>query len=80
MHYVYLIKSIQFPEMLYVGYTTNLEERFQKHNEGGSTFTAKYRPFELVVYLSFSDESKAREFEKYLKTQSGRAFANKRLW
>jgi len=56
MLYVCLVKSIQFPEMLYVGYTTNLEERFQKHNEGGSTYTAKYRPFELVVHLCFSQK------------------------
>jgi len=32
-----------------------------------------------VTYLAFSDESKALAFERYLKTASGRAFANKRL-
>ena len=80
MYYVYLIKSINFPEIIYIGYTTSLEERIKKHNEGGSTYTAKYRPWELVTFLAFSDQSKAKEFEQYLKTQSGRAFANKRLW
>jgi hypothetical protein len=34
----------------------------------------------LITYLSFSEKSKAVEFETYLKTGSGHAFANKRLW
>jgi len=33
-----------------------------------------------VTYVAFSDESKAIDFEKYLKSGSGRAFAEKRLW
>jgi hypothetical protein len=30
--------------------------------------------------VGFSDASKALEFERYLKTGSGRVFAKKRLW
>jgi hypothetical protein len=30
-------------------------------------------------YFAFSDEQRAVEFERYLKTASGRAFAKKRL-
>jgi hypothetical protein len=37
-------------------------------------------PWELNSYHAFVDESKAREFEYYLKTGSGQAFAKKRLW
>jgi putative endonuclease len=33
-----------------------------------------------VTYVAFDDELRAREFEYYLKSGSGRAFANKRLW
>jgi len=80
MHYVYLIRSIHFPEIFYVGYTTNLEQRLKTHNKGGSTFTQEFRPWEAVVILYFVDEKKAKEFERYLKTQSGRAFAKKRFW
>jgi hypothetical protein len=32
-----------------------------------------------VTYLAFSDDAKAVEFERYLKSASGRAFAKKRL-
>ena len=65
--------------MIYVGYTTNLKQRLATHNSGGSIHTAKYRPWELVMYLGFADKDKAASFEKYLKSQSGRAFMQKRL-
>lgn len=80
MYYVYLIKSLQNPDKTYIGYTNNLKHRLDQHNTGGSIYTSDDRPWELVVYLGFKDESKAIAFEKYLKFQSGRAFAQKRLW
>lgn len=79
MHFVYIIKSIQFPELIYVGYTTDLDQRLNTHNTGGSFYTAKYRPWSLIMYSAFAEEKTAREFEKYLKSQSGRAFVQKRF-
>jgi hypothetical protein len=32
------------------------------------------------MYCAFADMPKAKTFEKYLKSQSGRAFAKKRFW
>ena len=80
MYYVYLIKSTNYPEKFYVGYTTDLQQRLETHNSGGSIHTAKYRPWELVMFLGFAEQAKAKDFEKYLKSQSGRAFAKKRFW
>lgn len=80
MHYVYLIKSIPFPEKFYVGYTTNLKQRLETHNSGGSIHTAQYRPWKLEMYLVFCNAEKAKQFEHYLKSQSGRAFAKRRFW
>jgi hypothetical protein len=37
-------------------------------------------PWELITYLAFKDKSTAQAFEKYLKSHSGKAFTNKRLW
>ena len=79
MYYVYIIKSINFSDQIYIGYTRNLIERIEKHNSGGSIHTAKYKPWELVMYLGFADKGRAIEFEAYLKSGSGRAFAAKRL-
>lgn len=78
--YVYLIRSIVFCDQVYVGITEDLKKRLKTHNSGGSVHTAKYKPWELLVYMGFKNEVKARQFEKYLKSGSGRAFAKKRLW
>jgi putative endonuclease len=80
MKYVYLLQSIPFPEERYIGLTSNLKNRLNAHNGGQSPHAAKFKPWTLVSYVAFSDESQAVEFERYLKSGSGRAFANKRLW
>ncbi len=80
MFYVYLIQSINYPEIIYVGYTINLDQRLETHNSGGSLHTKIHRPWKLVMHLVFTDQAKAKAFEKYLKSQSGRAFATKRFW
>ena len=80
MHYVYLLKSIPFPTMTYVGYTINLKQRLDDHNCGESVHTSKYRPWRIEMYICFQQKEKALNFEKYLKSSSGRAFAQKRFW
>lgn len=80
MHYVYLIQSINFPDKHYIGYTTNLKERLQKHNWGGYKYTTQHKPWKFVVCLAFGNKERARTFEQYLKSGSGNAFAKKRLW
>ncbi|MEE8393288.1 MAG: GIY-YIG nuclease family protein [Rhodospirillales bacterium] len=80
MFYVHLIRSEAFPEQRYVGFTTDLKKRIAVHNEGGSVHTAKSKPWKLISYHAFVDKRRAQEFEYYLKSGSGHAFANKRLW
>ena len=80
MKYVYLLQSLSNPSQRYVGITSAIEKRLSAHNSGQSSHTAKFRPWELVGYLAFKDESKAAAFEQSLKSGSGRAFAEKRLW
>jgi putative endonuclease len=79
MKYVYLIQSILYPDRKYIGVTQDLKTRLKSHNEGQSPHTSNFKPWKLVTYIAFSNESKAVAFEKYLKSGSGRAFANKRL-
>jgi putative endonuclease len=80
MYYVYLIQSISNPDIVYVGYTINVDQRLETHNSGGSIYTAQHRPWTLIMFLAFTDQKKGKNFEAYLKSQSGRAFAKKRLW
>jgi predicted GIY-YIG superfamily endonuclease len=79
MTYVYLLESLAFQGRVYIGHTNDLRTRLADHNAGKSPHTAKYKPWRLVTYIAFSEEGKAIAFERYLKTASGRAFANKRL-
>ncbi len=79
MKYVYLLQSINFPERNYIGLTDDLRKRLDAHNAGQSPHTSKFKPWRIVTYIAFSDASKALEFERYLKSGSGQAFANKRL-
>jgi putative endonuclease len=79
MKYVYLLQSIDYPNETYVGLADDLRTRLAAHSAGQSPHTAKFKPWRLVTYLAFSEEGKAVAFERYLKSASGRAFANKRL-
>ncbi|MCX6857000.1 MAG: GIY-YIG nuclease family protein [Verrucomicrobia bacterium] len=79
MFYVYLLRSTDDPKRTYVGFTDDLRQRVKDHNEGKSTHTAKYRPWVIETYVAFSDRKQALDFERYLKTGSGIAFAKKRL-
>jgi predicted GIY-YIG superfamily endonuclease len=79
MHYVYLIESVSSDGKRYIGYTKDLRQRVLDHNAGKNVSTAPHRPWRLRTYLAFSTKQQALEFEKYLKSGSGHAFARKRL-
>ena len=79
MHYVYIIRSISFPDKIYVGCTSDLKKRLSNHNSGTTPHTDKFKPWKLVVYLGFENKQNAIDFEEYLKSGSGRAFRDKRL-
>ncbi len=77
MHFVYSIQSEISSEYFYVGITTDVERRLNDHNSGKSIHTNKFKPWKLIAYIAFRDKSKARKFEAYLKTGSGRAFCKR---
>lgn len=79
MWYVYIIQSINLPDQKYIGISANLKQRLFDHNAGKSNHTSKFMPWKLEWYCAFPDKYKALKFEKYLKSNSGRAFANKRF-
>ena len=80
MHYVYLIESLSHPGQRYVGLAGDIPQRLCEHNSGKSRYTSRYRPWRLVSYVAFEERAKAASFERYLKSGSGHAFANRRLW
>ena len=78
-HYVYILKCAD--DSYYSGCTKDLVDRIDRHNRGSVLATKARRPVELVTYIAFKDEYKAFNYEKYLKTGSGRAVMRKRfIW
>ncbi len=77
MHYVYIIQSIDNPDRRYTGITVDLKKRLLYHNSSMSKHTAKLKPWRLETYIAFADKIKAQEFERYLKSGSGRSFAKR---
>lgn len=61
----------------YTGCTEDLKVRLQKHNEGGVSHTAKFKPWRIETAIAFSAKGKAYAFEAYLKTHCGRSFAKR---
>jgi len=69
-YYVYILQSLK-NKSLYVGYTTNLRERFKKHNAGKNFATKPFIPYRLIFYESFLDRKDAKNREVYLKSGWG---------
>jgi putative endonuclease len=59
----------------YVGSTNELKRRFRSH-----VSTQAFRPVKLRYYIGVETEQNARKLERYFKSGSGKAFAQKRLW
>ena len=78
-YYVYILNSEKDPEGFYTGFTEDLESRLKSHNLRQDPHTAKYKPWRVKTAIAFTDRQKALDFEQYLKSPSGRAFAKKRL-
>ncbi len=72
--FVYLLRSQSNPDQTYIGLSSNVLARLNEHNDGKSPHTSKFCPWRLEGYVWFSDDQKARKFERYLKSGSGRAF------
>jgi predicted GIY-YIG superfamily endonuclease len=62
---------------LYTGCTEDIDERLNRHKSGYVNATKFRLPVTLVSYIAFPDKYKAFEFEKYLKSGSGKAFLAK---
>jgi putative endonuclease len=75
--YVYVLVSETNPSIHYTGITDDLSARLRDHNRGHCLHTAKHRPWRIETTIAFTSEAKARAFEKYLKSGSGREFARR---
>ncbi|MFC1649579.1 GIY-YIG nuclease family protein [Patescibacteria group bacterium] len=78
MYYTYVLRSKK-DKKIYIGWTSNLKGRFEKHNKGLVRSTKGRIPFKLVYYEACLSKQKAIKREKYLKSGYGRSFLKKRI-
>jgi putative endonuclease len=69
MFFVYILKS-RVDKELYFGYTSNLKERFKKHNLGLVKSTSLRKPFNLVYYEAYASRRDATTREHNLKLRA----------
>lgn len=79
MNYVYILQSVSDPNQFYTGLCADVQARLKAHNAGQSAHTSKFKPWRLVSQHWFEKPETAAAFERYVKSGSGRAFAQKRL-
>jgi putative endonuclease len=77
MFYTYILRSINNPTQRYIGSTSDLRQRLKDHNSNKVRHTSKYSPWEIEWYCAFKTKEKALNFERYLKSGSGHAFAKR---
>ena len=80
MRSVYLLRSVPHPNRRYIGSADDVRRRLAEHDAGKSIHTAKFRPWRLVVAMTFDDDYRAIALERYLKSGSGAEFARRHLW
>jgi predicted GIY-YIG superfamily endonuclease len=77
--FVYILRNHEIQPKYYTGVTADVARRLVEHNAGACTHTTKHRPWSIDVVVAFPDERRALAFERYLKSGSGVAFAQRHL-
>ncbi|MDD5341556.1 MAG: GIY-YIG nuclease family protein [Patescibacteria group bacterium] len=62
---------------MYSGNTDDFQDRLKRHNNGYVSSTKNRKPWKHVCHIIFENKQTAYNFERYLKTGSGRAFLKK---
>jgi len=76
MYTVYAIKSLT-RNYIYVGMTSDLAKRLERHNMGYEQTTKPYRPFVMIYSEIVETREEARIREKYFKSGIGKDFLRK---
>ena len=72
MFTVYVLYS-EAHNKIYIGFTSNMEQRLLSHNELGTKgYTKRYRPWVVAHTEQYTDKGSAMKREKELKSSRGR--------
>jgi putative endonuclease len=79
MYVVYVLHSQKF-DKIYIGYTSDLIDRFMSHNKLSTKgFTANFRPWKVIYVEFIENKSMALTREKQLKSARGRIFCREQI-
>jgi len=79
MNKFFYVYTLSCKDGFYTGCTDDLKERLNHHVKDYVPATKDRKPIELINYIAFKNKYLAFNFEKYLKSGSGRAFIKKHL-
>ena len=71
MHTVYVLKSL-IDNKLYIGCTSDIENRIDYHNKGKVKSTKHRRPLILIYKEEYNNVYEAFKIERYYKTAKGK--------
>jgi len=71
MFHVYVLRS-ETTGSHYVGYTSDLTQRFGQHNHGITKSTKNRGPWQMVYHEGFNTRPEAVRRKRFLKTGQGR--------
>lgn len=77
-YYVYVLQSLK-DYFFYVGYTKDVKNRTNEHNNGKVKSTQNRRPLKLVYWEGCLNQRDATNREKYLKTAWGKRYIKNRI-
>ncbi|MGB2762697.1 MAG: GIY-YIG nuclease family protein [Minisyncoccales bacterium] len=71
MYYLYILQSKKDLRS-YTGYTKNLKQRLEKHNNGKVIATRHRKPLKIIYLEKCINKEEAKKREKYWKSGAGR--------
>lgn len=76
--YTYVLLS-EKDQMMYTGYTHDMNNRLSHHNAGRVPSTYTRRPLKLIYYEACLSRTDALNRERYLKTGMGKRYIRNRI-
>ncbi|MDN3547436.1 GIY-YIG nuclease family protein [Mucilaginibacter aquaedulcis] len=76
MFYTYIIQSVKSGRY-YIGHTSNIDERLERHNRGKVNATKNKGPWIIKYFETYKTKSEANSRELYIKSMKSRVFIDK---
>lgn len=79
MYYTVYVLYSDKHDKIYIGFTSNLIQRFYSHNIFGKDWTAKFRPWVVIYTELYETKPQAMQREKQLKGGKGREWIRNKI-